>query len=87
MPCFTMRSGTLHGPLVALRQLAGPLGHDHPVDVRMEQPNAAQMLMNRAEMDTKLRRNGPVGSAAGTCEKGLGYTAASRWQRPKQPRR
>ena len=78
-PCFTMRRRTLHGVLVTLRQLAGPLGHDHHIDLRMAQPNAAQVLMNRSEMDSKLRRHGRIGSAAGMSEKGFGYTAASGW--------
>jgi hypothetical protein len=86
MPCFTMRRGTLHSPLVALRQLAGPLGHHHRIDLRMAQPNAAQVLMHRAEMESKLRRHSRIGSAIGMGEKGYGYTAASGWQSPEQAR-
>ena len=86
MPCFTMRRGTLHSPLVALRRLAGPLGHHHRIDLRMAQPNAAQVLMHRAEMESKLRRHSRIGSAIGMGEKGYGYTAASGWQSPEQAR-
>ena len=50
MPFFAMRRGTRHGPLVPFRQLAGPLGHEHHIDLRVSQPNATQVLVNRAEM-------------------------------------
>jgi hypothetical protein len=54
MPCFAMRCSTQRRPLVPSRQLAGPLSHERRIHLRVAQPKATQVLVNRAEMDAKL---------------------------------
>jgi hypothetical protein len=39
---------------VASRQLAGPLSHERRIHLRVTQPKATQVLVNRAEMDAQL---------------------------------
>jgi hypothetical protein len=76
MPFRAMRRGARHGLLVAFGQLAGPFGHDRRVDLRVMQPQAAQVLMNGAEMDSKLRGHGRIG-LVGMGQKGSGHAAAA----------